>query len=734
MAQPSKAGFQFAEFSLDIAERRLLCRGECIPMTPKVFDTLHLLVENAGHLVEKETFLKHLWPDAFVEESSLARNISVLRKILGDDGNGNKLIETVPKRGYRFAAEVRELVEESSGMRRIGRGTQPYAALAVTQTTKQPKPSTGEMGPKARSESNPHRFAMLKAYTFLVAVLVAGVSLAWYRARSLPSPSVRGISRLTNDGRAKFQGYEQPLLLTDGSRIYFVEMLEGGFTLAQIPVSGGETSLIASPFSQPQILDFDRGHSSFLLLNWSGHAELEAQLWTFPLLSAGSARVGNLVVSGAALSPKGEDLVYTRESSLYLAHADGSDAHELVKVVGRPGKLHWSPDGKTLRFTVADPETRSTSLWEVSSDGSRLRPLLREWNKPSRECCGVWTGDGRYFVFQSFRNNRWEIWAIREKVSPFRGQGPEPVRLTAGPMDFYSPAPSEDGKKLYVVGALKRGELMRYDAATQGFVPYFSGLSAEGVDFSADGMWVTYTLYPEGTLWRSRLDGSERHQLTTPPMWAFLPRWSPDGKEITFMGAAPGKPWKIFKILADGGSPEELLPGAMNEFDPTWSSDGKQLAFGSPVWTVVSAAARPVAIYLLDLETRRVSKVPGSEGFFSPRWSPDGTHLAAVSSDSQSLMLFDFADGKWSQLAAGGVTFPRWARDSKYIYWDGLGEDAFVRRARIADRAVERVASLKNMRKTGAMGSWAGSTPDGSPLLLRFANSEEIYALDLNLP
>ena len=82
---------------MNVPERRLLRRGECIPLTPKVFDTLLLLVENAGHLVEKEAFLKRLWPDSFVEESSIAQSVSLLRKALGDDGNGSKFIETVPK-------------------------------------------------------------------------------------------------------------------------------------------------------------------------------------------------------------------------------------------------------------------------------------------------------------------------------------------------------------------------------------------------------------------------------------------------------------------------------------------------------------------------------------------------------------------------------------------------------------------------------------------------------------
>jgi len=730
MAQLSQPGFRFGNFSLNPAERRLLRCGETVPLTPKVFDTLLLLVENAEHLVEKEVFLRQLWPDAFVEESSLAQNISVLRKALGDDGNGSKFIETVPKRGYRFVATVWPLAEESD----TGNGRETAKAQAPKQ-----RPSTNvelSLERKWRFKQMRSRWVRPTLYAGPL-VSVAAIWLLSFWARPLPAPRVVGTTRLTNDGRPKWQGYEGPVLLTDGSRIYFVEALEKGqahFTVAEIPVSGGETIPIPSPFSRPQILDFARGRSSFLLMNWTSRAELEAQLWTFNLLGGGSARLNDLMVSDGSWSPTGDEIVYSRESSVYLAGADGRDSHKLVTVPGRPGALHWSPDGRTVRFTVADPGTRSTSLWEVSADGAHLQQLLSGWNKPSHECCGVWSGDGRYFFFQSFRNNRWEIWAIAEVKRRLRKRSAEPVQLTAGPMDFYAPAPSLDGKKLYVVGALKRGELMRYDGTSRRFVPYFSGLSAEGLDFSADGIWITYTLFPEGTLWRCKMDDGERQQLTFAPMRAFLPRWSPNGREIVFMGAASGKPWRIFRISAEGGSPEELLQGHENEFDPTWSSDGKQLAFGSPVWNVESADARPVAIYLLDLRTRETSKLPGSEGLFSPRWSPDGKHLAAVSSDSERLVLFDFAIHKWLEVASGGVTFPRWSRDSKYIYWDGLGAEAFVNRVQIADHVVERVAGLKDIRKTGAMGSWAGSAPDGSPLILRYANSEEIYALDLNLP
>jgi adenylate cyclase len=134
MPEPSHPGFQFGEFFLNVAERRLSRRGESVPLTPKVFDTLLLLVHNAGHLVEKEVFLKHLWPDAFVEESSLAQNISVLRRALGDEGNGDGFIKTVPKRGYRFVAQVklsRERPEQLSPPNDASIAVLPFANLSA---------------------------------------------------------------------------------------------------------------------------------------------------------------------------------------------------------------------------------------------------------------------------------------------------------------------------------------------------------------------------------------------------------------------------------------------------------------------------------------------------------------------------------------------------------------------------------------------------------------------------
>ena len=281
------------------------------------------------------------------------------------------------------------------------------------------------------------------------------------------------------------------------------------------------------------------------------------------------------------------------------------------------------------------------SLWEMEPDGSNPHALLQGWNNPSQECCGTWTPDGQYFVFQSTHNGKTQIWAMSEKRSLFRKTNTEPTELTTGPLSYFTPVVSADGKKLFALGSQPRGELGRFNQKTSQFEAYLSGISADGVDFSRDGRWVTYTSYPEGNLWRSRADGSDRLQLTFPPLQAGLPRWSPDGKEIVFAGILSGQGLKTYLVKAAGGASQRITPEDRNEGDANWSPDGNSIVYWSSAsWPLGS----DVTINILDLRTHKVSIVPGSERLFSPHWSPDGRYIAALHSDGLGSMLFRFQD------------------------------------------------------------------------------------------
>src|SRR5262249_7988423 len=135
MSLQTKHIYDFGPFRLDAAEHLLLRDGESVPLTPKAFDLLLALVEGHGHLLEKEELLKKVWPDTFVEEANLASNISHLRRAMGDGENGQRYIETVPKRGYRFVAGVEEVTEEQVEPTIQERSGSDSAASEVEQAT-----------------------------------------------------------------------------------------------------------------------------------------------------------------------------------------------------------------------------------------------------------------------------------------------------------------------------------------------------------------------------------------------------------------------------------------------------------------------------------------------------------------------------------------------------------------------------------------------------------------------
>jgi eukaryotic-like serine/threonine-protein kinase len=566
----------------------------------------------------------------------------------------------------------------------------------------------------------------------------AAAIFVYLLTRPLPIPRVLGTLRITNDGREKLMpipGFTPiPLpLVTDGPRLYFLEATVPP-SFVQVSVGGGEIVPVPILLRFPTLGDLSWERSEMLLVDVSPGDEWP--LWIVPVPGGSARRAGDVLAHDATWTPDGQHIVYARGSEIYIASANGTESRRFLSVSGLPWEMRWSPDGRVMRYTVQDEKTNTASLWEVSAGGPDPHPFLPGWNNPPAECCGNWTPDGRYFVFQSTRSGRTDLWAIRETAPALFGKPRhEPIRLTAGEMNALAPLPSRDGKKVFFVGELRRGELVRYDSSTRELVPYLSGISADFVSFSRDGQWVTYVAYPEGSLWRSKADGSERLQLTSPPMQAGSSRWSPDGRQIAFAAAEPGKPWKVYTVPAGGGAAQQLIPGEGYQFDPDWSPDGNLLAFGNRSGMPGATGAK-VAIHLLDLRTHRLTTLAGSEGRYSPRWSPDGRYIVAIGADFPRLYAFDVETQKWSKLTETAAGNLAWSRDGNYVYFDGFtGASTAWFRLRMRDHKVEELGSLKGIRRAWSLwGIWMGLTPDGSPLFLRDIGSQEIYALDVQLP
>jgi Tol biopolymer transport system component len=503
---------------------------------------------------------------------------------------------------------------------------------------------------EVRETRSPRRWRTWAAI-FGGALIAITAILGYLLTRPLPSPRVLRTVQLTNTVRPRHdsrRGWDESGVATDGTRVYFVGSQLG---LAQTSATGGETVPIPTSSlvdaSSVNLFDISAGGSELLLATFPGTI-LEGPLWTLPVLGGSPRRIDNLEVHSAAWSPDGTRIAYSKGNEIFLAKSDGNEPRRLLMTTGTAGDIRWSPEGTILRFTVNDPRTNNRSIWQATSDGGNLHPLLPGWNTPPNECCGKWTPDGRYFVFQAVREGTASIWTLREDGGLFWSTRHEPVQLTTGPTNIGEPVPSRDGKKLFVLGWQPRAELVRYDSKSRQFTPYLSGISALGLDFSRDKQWVVYLDFADGTMWRSKVDGSQKLQLTFPPMQSYSLRWSPDGQQIAFFGHLPEERWQIYVVPAAGGSPELIYRSETNLMDPGRSPDGKSLVFGeNPL------SDQRSAIYVLDMKTRNASKLPGSDGLYSPRWSPNGRYLVAMTVDSRKLMLL-------TSRLRNGLSSPRW--------------------------------------------------------------------------
>jgi serine/threonine protein kinase/Tol biopolymer transport system component len=573
----------------------------------------------------------------------------------------------------------------------------------------------------------PSRAPWLVAGSLVVLAALAAV-VVFLRSPESP-PAIISALQITSDGASKRS------LVSDGPRLYFSEHVSGHSVLMQVSSSGGETAPVPIPLPSADVYDFFPGRSELLVKGSAEGSDTEWPIWILPLPGGSLRRVGNILAHSATWGPDGQRIVYARQSSLYLCNADGTDSRELITVSGIPFAPRFSPDGRHVRFTIRNTEQRTFSLWEISAEGRDLHPILPGWNKPAQEFGGTWTPDGKYFLFESTRDHTQNIWALRNGSTWLGKASTEPTQLTVGPLMFSNPTPSPEGKNLFVIGQQLRFDLIRMDGKSRQFSVDLPGVSAGEADFTRNGEWIVYVSHPDLTLWRSKADGTARIQLSYAPLLAHLPRWSPDGTQIAFMGSRPGKPWKIFVMPAEGGTPREVSAGDRNQGDPTWTPTGNAIVFAGMPWLEYGTAGGS-NIHIADMKTAQVSDVPGSENLFSPRCSQDGRFLAALSADSSKLMLYDVEKKSWTQLAVARFAFENWSHDGKYLYAEDYSDstDDMVR-VTVANGKTERLLSLKEIpRGFDPWEFWVGLAPDDSPLLMRDKSTQEIYSLDVRFP
>ncbi len=702
------ATYTFGPFLLDCEARRLCRDGEPLALTGKTFDLLLLLVQRRGTLVNKEELLSTVWRNNIVEEANLTQSIFVLRKLLGDRPRDHRFIATVPGCGYQFVAQVAEVTE-------TGRAISPQCDPIPVSS----KPAL-------------HRRSLLWAGALVLCAAAALVVISSY-TEPMRAPALKDVVQLTNDGKPKNE------LVTDGVRAFYASPTNDDLShwrTYQISTKRGETQ--PSPFLAQDLSPFNISPDRAELLLGTSEARQSNdgwrepnQLWVQPL-AGGPPSMLALRGQDASWSPDGSQMVYAAGRKIGIAGRDGASDHELAELPGVPSGLRWSPIGDKIRFTLHyGLALENSAIWELPLQGGAAHPLFPA--STAHQGDGQWMPDGRYYTFSKIENGTSQLWALRERKSWSKNSTiRQLVQLTTGPMQYFLPTPTPDGKRLLFYGMLERTSVFNYQVRSRQFEPFLPGVSGAHLDFSRDGKWLTYSSYPEHALWRAASDGTERLQLSPPEMVAMLPVISPDGLKIAFVGRMPGQPFSILVVGRDGGALQKIVSSEPVGFaEPSWSPDNASLVLGT--------VSEKKALYRFDFAKRSLAMLPGSEGLWSPRWSRNGQFIAALGSPTPRLMLYDLKSRRATRLTSFAVDYPAWSHDGQSIYFESDTEENAWYRLRLHDRKLERLLSLAEAGALPAkpsrgipvwINSWRGLAPDDSLLIAREAGSTEIYSAE----
>lgn len=652
--------YEFGAFRLEVAERRLTQAGAVIPLSPKLFDALLLLVENHGRLLEKDELIRTLWPDSFVEESNLTHYISQLRKALGADANGQSLIETVPKRGYRFVAEVREVHSDLSVRQPAGAGmfvedaglARQAEALRVNGDTEADWLDWREAEPLARESlpvpnepllSSPaprDSRALPLALSGLVLLLLSYGAYRWY---TRPASSAQFAAAFQKMRLAK---------LTTNSSVMHLALSPDGKYLASVQRDG-----------------------------------VKRGLWLNQTNAANSVQLvppAEVAYRGVTFAPDGTQLYFvTFEKGsvigkLYQIPALGGTPRMILEDVDSP--VTFSPDGKQLCFIRNDPAQRTSALLIASSDGTQTRTLITyktphyltieglAWSPdgawiaavvsergatgPNRKLVTVRVADG---TTQTVAARPWPwigqvAWlpgnggiianAWHEHANSYTDQiwlfawPPGDAHLLINDLSRYQGVSvAADGRALATIQSTRLSRLWvmslaapdQATALTTGFGDFYS--EAFGLVW-LPGNRIVYGANGSGNtdIWVRNADGSPPQQLTRDSRIELAPTASADGQTIVYAAYFEGRA-HLWRMDADGSRARQITNGE-GETDPTLTPDGQWVIYTAPegeqtaLWKVAATGGTPERLF--------------NEPALNPLVSPDGKWLACYLIDPQT--------------------------------------------------------------------------------------------------
>ncbi|MEO6390965.1 MAG: winged helix-turn-helix domain-containing protein [Pyrinomonadaceae bacterium] len=703
----NKGFYEFGPFRIDSAGYQLWRDGVEIPLTPKTFQLLVLLIDHPGQTLSKDELMKAVWPDAIVEENNLADNISILRHALGDDRKAPQYIKTIQRRGYRFVARVKEWRDEEVDLMVATPAPEMRSVSAETHRTSPSTVAPDVTQIVATTRRGPNRVIVVLVVAALIVVAAAGVFAVYRYLRSDPPPKTQRemtITRVTNSGKSGAAA-----ISPDGKLIAYVQ------NYSAVDNEAGTGSLYVRQMgANHEIRLLDPGERIFGGTGFSPDSTLiyytvfdkrdpKGALYRIPALGGPTTRLLGDISSMFSLSPDGRRVTFYRYDparkllSLMIAPLDGTIEQTLLTRpyddVAYTGIPAWSPDGRMIAFvpdpsvTKRDDSGEAETIYGIEIAGGAIKPLTDEhW-------AGIgnlaWMPDGRGLMVIGFRlrtgNQLYYLsypeGVVRRITSGVQGLGNYGLGITSDSSALVADS-YESSAQLWMVGADgDAGQAIRLTTGDYDGRRGLAGLpdgrivyvARDGGDYdlwtvkedgtevrpltadsfldreiaaTPDGRYLVFTSDRGGGshIFRADRDGSSPQQLTFGAAQSSMPDSSPDGRWVVYAWSQNEKT-TVWKVSIDGGTPVQLTDYEC--FAPSFSPDGRSISCIIPSESVAQNGSIAVIPATGGAPLKTFNVVPFSWSYLRARWTPDGQSF--IFRDSES-----YVSNLWKQPLAGG--------------------------------------------------------------------------------
>ncbi len=677
--------YRFAEFELDPNQFRLTRGDEVVPLQPKVFEALLLLVQSPGQLIAKQYLMDALWPDTFVNEEALAQVIFKLRRALGDTHGEARFVQTVLKRGFRFLPEV----TEDFGDRQEDIDREYRSVSGPKSKVESPGPSTfdfqtfdlseaprlGASLPQAAEENDlltvrdaraqdPLRRAFKSRLLLAVIALAltAGAAIVIHKSLKLQQQSVSPppLRNLKVRRVTFFPERDQDAdIAPDGKSLVFTSKHGGDdfFKLYMVTTAGGTPFRLTRSRAEEHTPRFSPDGQRIAYTR-NDKPGLSPNVW----MVAAMGGQESLLAANAALpdwSPDGREIVFVRalangEYALMKMSLEDKSERQILRWTGLPDMPAWSPDGSRIAFVNEE------AVWVVLAQGGRARRITEE-NVSVQTL--VWTPDSLAIICDTTWGGRRNLWMV-----PLDAEA-APVPITSGSgVDIY-PSITPDWKYLLYTNEHWQRLIWLVDKEGKRLVNIQTKPTFENVSIDPAGRLLAYSDYEPANANDSATTGNEMGVIDIETLEqrrlgsGKFPMFSPDGKRLAFL-RPKGSGFELHVMEIETGTARRITqtPGA--GLEPAWSPDGNRIVFQR------TSDKGSAGLSIVEVSSGQETFL--AEGHYeAPAWSPDGRWIAAagLGNEGSGLYLFDTTDlrGRRISETRSYEAAPVWVVDSRSL-------------------------------------------------------------------